>query len=192
MSSTIGFCQLFHINLSCIWYGSVPKFLSSSILLGSRSSARSLRSRSLWAQNLWEIGICVDPPLCRATSHGTCGSYTKGLVCVGETDGKIGKVGGRELVLVVSVRCGKEWDMTRGWQLFWDAILSVPALEPRVFALWNVVNLFSLCCDTLCASVHAVWVGVLFTCPSSWSLAPLSHTLLQKMCPSQPKSKRSA
>ena len=28
-------------------------------------------------------------------------------------------MGERELVLVVSVRCGKERDMTRGWQLFW-------------------------------------------------------------------------
>ena len=39
------------------------------------------------------------------------------LVCEGETVGKIGEVdemGERELVLVVSVGCGKEWDMTRG------------------------------------------------------------------------------
>ena len=39
------------------------------------------------------------------------------LVCGGETLGKIGEVdekGERELVLVVSVRCGKEGDMTRG------------------------------------------------------------------------------
>ena len=43
------------------------------------------------------------------------------------------------------------------------AILILPALEPRVFAWWNVIILFSMCCDTLCASVHAVWVGVLFT-----------------------------
>ena len=39
------------------------------------------------------------------------------FVCEGETVGKTGEVdekGERELVLVVSVRCGKEWDMTRG------------------------------------------------------------------------------
>ena len=36
------------------------------------------------------------------------GSYTKGLVCVGEIVEKKGEVDERELVLVVSVRCGKE------------------------------------------------------------------------------------
>ena len=67
------------------------------------------------------MGICVDPPLCRGTSHGIYGSKIIGLVCKGETVGKIGevdKMGERELVLVVSVRCGKERDMTRGRQLF--------------------------------------------------------------------------
>ena len=58
--------------------------------------------------------ICVDPPLCRGTSQGKYGSCAKGLVFVGEIVGKIGEVGERELVLVVSVRCGKERDMTRG------------------------------------------------------------------------------
>ena len=38
------------------------------------------------------------------------------------------------------------------------AILSFPALEPRVFAWWNVIM--------LCNSVRAVFVGVLFTPPS--------------------------
>ena len=45
------------------------------------------------------------------------GSRIIGLVCKGETVGKIEEVdemGERELVLVVSVRCGKERDMTRG------------------------------------------------------------------------------
>ena len=40
-----------------------------------------------------------------------------GLVCNGETVGKIreaDEMGGRGLVFVVSVRCGKERDMTRG------------------------------------------------------------------------------
>ena len=65
-------------------------------------------------------GICVDPPLCRGTSQGIyiyMGSRIIGLVCKGETVGKKGEVdemGERELVLVVSVRCGKERDMTRG------------------------------------------------------------------------------
>ena len=53
-------------------------------------------------------GICVDPPLCRGTSQGKCGSRTIDLVCVGE----IGEVGERELVLVVScqVRQGTRHD----------------------------------------------------------------------------------
>ena len=62
-------------------------------------------------------GICVDPPLCRGTSQGFQGSRVLGLVCKSETVGKVREVdemGERELVLVVSVRCGKERDMTRG------------------------------------------------------------------------------
>ena len=59
-------------------------------------------------------GICVDWPLCRGTPQGihTKGSRITGLVCKGDTVGKIGEVdvmGERELVLVVRVR-----DMTRG------------------------------------------------------------------------------
>ena len=38
----------------------------------------------------------------------------KRLGCEGENVGMIGEVGERELVLVVSVKCGKERDMTRG------------------------------------------------------------------------------
>ena len=62
-------------------------------------------------------GICVDPPLCSGTSQGVYGSRITGLVCKDETVGKIGEVDEmceRELVLVVSVKCGKERDMTRG------------------------------------------------------------------------------
>ena len=55
-------------------------------------------------------GICVDPPLCRGPSQGIHGLGFTVLVCEGETVGQIGVVekGERELVLVVSVRCGKE------------------------------------------------------------------------------------
>ena len=45
------------------------------------------------------------------------GRRITGLVCKGETVGKIGEVdeiGDRELVLVISVKCGKGRDMTRG------------------------------------------------------------------------------
>ena len=56
-------------------------------------------------------GICVDPPLCRGTSQGKYGWRIIVLVCAGETVGKMGEVdemSEKELVLVVSVRCGKE------------------------------------------------------------------------------------
>ena len=59
-------------------------------------------------------GIRVDPPPCRGTSEGKYGLRIMDLVCAGEIVGKIGEVGEREFVLVVSVRCGKERDMTRG------------------------------------------------------------------------------
>ena len=49
-----------------------------------------------------------------AVEHRRVGSCAKGLGCEGENVAKIGEVGERELVLVVSVRCGKERDMTRG------------------------------------------------------------------------------
>ena len=61
-------------------------------------------------------GICVDPPLCRGTSQGMCGSRIMVFVCEGETVGKKREVDGkgeRELVLEVNVRCGKERDMSR-------------------------------------------------------------------------------
>ena len=81
----------------------------TKILQGSRSSG----SITLGS---WPVrdGICVDPPLCRRSSQGKYASCAKGLGCGGENAGKIGEVGERELVLVVSVRCGKERDMTRG------------------------------------------------------------------------------
>ena len=56
-------------------------------------------------------GVCVDPPLCRGTSQGKYGSRIIGLGCEGDTVGQIGELyemGERELVLLVSVKCGKE------------------------------------------------------------------------------------
>ena len=55
-----------------------------------------------------------EPQLRRESSQCTCGSWDNRLECVGEDDCKTGKVGEKELVLVVSVRCCKERDMTRG------------------------------------------------------------------------------
>ena len=58
--------------------------------------------------------MLIHPPLCRGSSQGKDGSCARGLGCEGENVGKVGEVGERELVLVVSVRCGKERDKTRG------------------------------------------------------------------------------
>ena len=59
-------------------------------------------------------GISEDRPLRRESSQGTYESWVNRLECEGENDCKIGEVSERELVLAVSVRCGKEQDMPRG------------------------------------------------------------------------------
>ena len=74
------------------------------------------------ASKVWEMGFVLIRH--SAVEHRRVyiyiyiyGSRIIGLVCKGETVGKKGEVdemGERELVLVVSVRCGKERDMTRG------------------------------------------------------------------------------
>ena len=80
--------------------------------------------------------------------------------------GKIGEVGERELVLVVSVKCGKDWDMTRRWQLFQDIKMSNPepssSWNTRVrvmkngvqYVLWHTVRICT-CCLSEC-SVHTL------------------------------------
>ena len=73
-----------------------------------------MHALQMWTSHIVRDGISVDPPLCRGSSQGKYGSWVKGVGCEGENVGKIGEVGERELVLVVSVRCGKERDMTRG------------------------------------------------------------------------------
>ena len=54
------------------------------------------------------------PTLRRESSQGIYGSWVHSSGSVREDDCMIGEVVGRELVLVVSVWCGKERDMTRG------------------------------------------------------------------------------
>ena len=80
----------------------------------------SCRVRSIWAQNLWEIG---DPRNSNsAVNRRSVNVYIYIYIwivkqqawCVEEDDSMIGEVGERELVLVVSVRCDQERDMTRG------------------------------------------------------------------------------
>ena len=73
-----------------------------------------MHALKMWTSQIVRDGICVDPPLCRGSSQGKYGSCVKGVGCEGESVGKIGEVCERELVLVVSVRCGKERDMTGG------------------------------------------------------------------------------
>ena len=56
------------------------------------------------------------------------------------------------------------------------AILSLPALEPRVF------NLFSVCCDTLCASVHFFLSGRAVHIPSQPATFPMSRSCPPPVC----------
>ena len=82
-----------------------------------------------------EKGYC-HRPYCMVHSGFGIRKHEKGsqdrLGCVEEDDCEVREVGERELVLVVSVRCGKERDMTRGWQnVFGTQVLK---LEPRMFA----------------------------------------------------------
>ena len=93
-------------------------------------------------------GICVDPPLCRGTSQG---KKCRGpqilcvLVRLSERWEKWMKLGERELVLAVSVRCSKTQRC---------AILSLPALEPRVFAM-KCDHAVQLCTCCICGcTVH--------------------------------------
>ena len=63
---------------------------------------------------VWKMGV---PKLRHSTvkhRRGTCGSCVNKSGSVGEDDCMIGEDVERELVLVVSVRCGKQRDMTRG------------------------------------------------------------------------------
>ena len=62
--------------------------------------ARGLRTRSLWARNLWEVGFCVDPPLRRESSQGR--SSAKELECEGEIAGKTDEVNERQCLWSVS------------------------------------------------------------------------------------------
>ena len=59
-------------------------------------------------------GNFVVPPRRRQSPHGKYGSCVNKSGSVGEDEGLIGEVVERELVLVISVPCGKERDMTRG------------------------------------------------------------------------------
>ena len=159
----MGFWSLSSMILSLCLIRSCPKIPVK--LNSSRLKVFGLDHFGLITCERWDLCWSATLPWIFAVVHGSCAQR---LGCEGENDWKIGEVGERELVLVVRVKCGKERDMTREWQLCWDTNTCNPelcALEPRVFAWWNVIILFSVCADTLCASVHGVWVGVLFTHP---------------------------
>ena len=101
--------------------------------------------------------------------------------------GEVDEMGEREVVLVVSVRYGKEWDMTRGGQLFWGHTnVQSWALQLLSHAcsrdeMWS-------CCATLyvlylwvyCS--HSPSVGWRFfsqateTCPNSEKKSPIVKT----------------
>ena len=103
-----------------------------------------------YAPNCVRDRICVDPSFCRGTD----------LVRVGETVGKIGEVGEKEFmsVSVSGAARNGSWhvdDNCFGKQRC--AILSLGALEPRVFVSWIAIMLRN--------SARAVFVGALFTRP---------------------------
>ena len=85
-------------------------------------------------------GICVEPPLCCGTSQGIYGSKITGVVCKGETVGKTGEVdemGERTSACgQCQVRQRRRYDTWKTIVLGTQrcAILSLAALEPRVFA----------------------------------------------------------
>ena len=87
-------------------------------------------------------------------------------------------MGERELVLLVSVRCGKEWDITRGWQLFWGH-KDVQSLSLSQACSRDEIVIM------LCNSVRAVFVGVLFTPPVGWLEVCLQAT---ETCPNSGKN----
>ena len=134
-------------------------------------------------------GICVDPPLWRGTSHGKYGSMIIGFVWRGETVGKIGEVdemGERELVLEVSVRCGKEWDRTRRWQLFFK---DTKMCNPELCSSW-ATRVRVMKCDhavQLCACCSC---GLLFTHLKASIVRPTSLCIDMKMIRSQNGSGR--
>ena len=72
------------------------------------------RAGSFLAHDLWERWRSEAPQLRRESSQCAYGSWDNRLGCVEEDDCKIEEEGERELMLVVSVKCGKERDMTRG------------------------------------------------------------------------------
>ena len=115
---------------------------------------------------MWEMGFVCDPQLCRGPSQGFYGSRIIGLVCTGDTVGKMGRGGwnGWERTCACGqcqVRQGMRHDtwMTFVFGTQRCAILCFAALEPRVFAWWNVI--------TLCNFVGAVFCGcAIHTLPS--------------------------
>ena len=77
---------------------------------------------------------------------------------MGENVGKMGEVGDRELVLVASVRWGKERDMTRGWlNFFWHTNAWTWATHVRVMKGDQTVQ-----CDVLthCAHLYMLYEWV--------------------------------
>ena len=113
-------------------------------------------------------GICVDPPLCRESSQGKYGSCAKRLGCEGENVGKIGDVG--ERITCAGGQCQvRQRTRHDTWMRKYFAAhqgLQSWAIRPSSHACsrdekWSDCAVW--CADTLRATVHAVWVGVLFT-----------------------------
>ena len=141
------------------------KLLSLSDATGFPSHSRNRTTetpdsrRGFGHQTVWDMGYVLIRHSAVNLRSENVDRAPKDLGVRGQNAGKT--VDG-ELVLVVSVRCGKKRDITREWQLFlglsdvqcWATRVRVMKCDHSVqFFLWHTVRI----------SVHAVWVGVLFT-----------------------------
>ena len=140
----------------------------------------------IWRSNLWRVpqlqqyevqlecvtaqwhrcyyGRSEELQLCRESSQCLFGSWDYRLGCVEEDDCKIGEAGERENLCWWSVSGAARNETWRVDERMFQAHKSLNlSLACSRDEKWSDCAVW--CADTLCASVHAVWVGVLFTTP---------------------------
>ena len=72
------------------------------------------RMSTITTSSLWEMGFPTIRHFAASRRRAHMDRAINRLECEGENDCRTAEVSERELVLVVSVRCGKERDVTRG------------------------------------------------------------------------------
>ena len=128
----------------------------------------------IWAHNLWEMGfVLIRHSAVQHRKVKYSSLYQRS--CVGWSKCRKNRWG-----ITCAWRQGTKHDvwMTIVFKTQRCAILSLPALEPRVFAWWNVIM--------LCNSARAVFVGVLLEAvgrfPSLFSIQPYSNSSIPSNC----------